>query len=148
MQLQSSHIPLIFGKGQKRHELQEASTSYIFRRYFGEQVCIILVTCIPKLKAVSLQGGVKIIQSHLEKVEDELPHMIFKGSLVLNDPVSCSAISKESTFSGPEIDLKEQRKDGCQSSFSSKGSSCNFPGKEARNNNRSVDLLPFSLNIF
>lgn len=59
--------------------------------------------CIPKLKAVSLQQDVKLIQSPLEKVENELPGMIFKGSLVLNGPVSSSAISKESTFSGPEV---------------------------------------------
>lgn len=102
-QFWSSHIPLIPGKGQERHELQEAGTSYIFRRYFGEHVHIILVMCIPKLKAVSLQQDVKLIQSPLEKVENELPSMIFKGSLVLNGPVSCSAISKESTFSGPEV---------------------------------------------
>jgi len=106
-----------------------------------------LVTCIPKLKAISLQEDVKIVQSHLGKAENELLSVVFKGLLVLNDSVSCGAKSKESTTPGPEVDFKKQTKDGCQSSFSSI-SSCKFAGKAARNSNRGVDIPSFSPNIF
>lgn len=106
-QFWSCHIPLISGKGQERHELQEARTSYTFRRYFGECVHIILVPCIPKLKAVLLYEDVKIIWSHSEKVENELPSMLFKASLVLNDPASFRTISKESAFLGLEANFKK-----------------------------------------